>query len=426
MGQNKQTMKGKSARRARGQGMVEFALSLPLLLLVLAGLVEIANLVLLYARMETVTRESSRFGALGGTDTSVREVFFQSARDSLETQSGVIELWVVRPILDFNEGTQTYSWKGATEASKWGVDGTEPVAAVCVYPESGCENQPEWLNEQSQDILNQIKNSGATRNSAAGDRFVIAVTYYEARTILNLPFYQVPGGEKGRVPLKTVSIYRQEVAQETVNMLAGGCTALPIMINMNALAKDNIRTMNPEADARHIAREGTIFELTREPSLAWTDDEEALGTKYDFLAWQYDDQEASQLNASLDFPGNIESSEFGYAEPYEHARNYETVDRMLNLGDPVAAKDSGVWADINVLNHLEYTGKDAGGFRRAIRIILSNGKSQETVFDGPNADFRTYKVMGFAIVHVLSYEPNGILKVEFVRFDKSCGEAKAK
>ena len=58
----------KRIRNKKGQAMVEFALVLPLLLLLLFGIIEFGRLMLIYASVSTASREAARWGsAAGGT-----------------------------------------------------------------------------------------------------------------------------------------------------------------------------------------------------------------------------------------------------------------------------------------------------------------------------------------------------------------------
>jgi Flp pilus assembly protein TadG len=50
----------------KAQGMVEFALVLPLLLLVILGLIEAGRLLFIYSAVSTATREAARYGAAAG------------------------------------------------------------------------------------------------------------------------------------------------------------------------------------------------------------------------------------------------------------------------------------------------------------------------------------------------------------------------
>lgn len=56
-------------RRDRAQGMVEFALVLPLLLLVVLGVIEVGRLFVIYASVATASREAARYASAAGSNT---------------------------------------------------------------------------------------------------------------------------------------------------------------------------------------------------------------------------------------------------------------------------------------------------------------------------------------------------------------------
>ena len=59
-------------RRERAQGMVEFALALPVLLLLLMGAIEVGRMLFIYSAVATASREAARYGsAVGGNTTGV-------------------------------------------------------------------------------------------------------------------------------------------------------------------------------------------------------------------------------------------------------------------------------------------------------------------------------------------------------------------
>ncbi|MCA9986585.1 MAG: pilus assembly protein, partial [Anaerolineales bacterium] len=59
-------------RNERGQSLVETALLLPILLLIIAGLVEISNLIIAQSKTDTAARIGARFGANGGEPDGIR------------------------------------------------------------------------------------------------------------------------------------------------------------------------------------------------------------------------------------------------------------------------------------------------------------------------------------------------------------------
>lgn len=58
-----------SKRRTTAQAMVEFALALPVLLLVIYGLIETGRLIFIYASVVTAARQASRYGSATGVNT---------------------------------------------------------------------------------------------------------------------------------------------------------------------------------------------------------------------------------------------------------------------------------------------------------------------------------------------------------------------
>ena len=58
-------------RRTKGQSLVELAISLPLFLLLIAGIVEIGNLLVQRQRITTAVDQGVRFGSRGGSDEGV-------------------------------------------------------------------------------------------------------------------------------------------------------------------------------------------------------------------------------------------------------------------------------------------------------------------------------------------------------------------
>ncbi|MEJ2352363.1 MAG: pilus assembly protein [Anaerolineales bacterium] len=62
----------KGARSKAGQGMVEFALTLPVLMLLMLGIIEFGRLLFTYSAVTTAGREAARYGpAAGGLDRTI-------------------------------------------------------------------------------------------------------------------------------------------------------------------------------------------------------------------------------------------------------------------------------------------------------------------------------------------------------------------
>ncbi|WP_088007105.1 TadE/TadG family type IV pilus assembly protein [Indiicoccus explosivorum] len=59
-------------KKEDGQSLVEFALVLPLILLLLVGVIDFGRILQTHLQMELVTQEAVRLGGLGQTDEAIR------------------------------------------------------------------------------------------------------------------------------------------------------------------------------------------------------------------------------------------------------------------------------------------------------------------------------------------------------------------
>lgn len=58
-------------RRMNGQGLVEFALTLPLLLVLVLGVIEAGRMMFIYSAVTTSSREAARFGSASGSESGI-------------------------------------------------------------------------------------------------------------------------------------------------------------------------------------------------------------------------------------------------------------------------------------------------------------------------------------------------------------------
>ncbi|MEN6328104.1 MAG: TadE family protein [Syntrophomonas sp.] len=62
--------------REEGQSLVEFAMVLPLLLLLLMGIIEFGRIISAYMVINNLAREGARFAAVGKTDSQITTLLF--------------------------------------------------------------------------------------------------------------------------------------------------------------------------------------------------------------------------------------------------------------------------------------------------------------------------------------------------------------
>ncbi|MEN6391832.1 MAG: TadE family protein [Syntrophomonas sp.] len=65
--------------REEGQSLVEFAMVLPLLLLLLMGIVEFGRIISAYMIINNLAREGARFAAVGKTDSQITTLLFDES-----------------------------------------------------------------------------------------------------------------------------------------------------------------------------------------------------------------------------------------------------------------------------------------------------------------------------------------------------------
>lgn len=357
---------GSLRRNRRGQSLVEFALSLPVLLLILAATLEVGNVLTQYNRVQIAAREGARFGAAGGTDDGVEAVVKQAAAESLNTDETQMDIWVVRPVIDAVGSWSWEDWAGE-EKHVHGLTLTNPLG--------------------SGTVLNDLTSTSSYTDAGSidGERFVIVVVRYDADTILNLPFFNVPGESGGRVPVWAYTVLRQEITQEAVAQLATGCSAYPI-----AIYADQITGLS----------EGDTFALNLNvPGGSPTD-------QYGFLSWNAGYDLAGHLNAAMSFPGTSLNATEGYNE-----WGASPVDTQMHRTDMVLS-NPGTVADASaaINNHVST--------ERTLRVILYS--AAPSAADPPLSGYYEYEITGFAIVRIDSYAGN-LITFEFVRVDSSCG-----
>ena len=94
-------------RRQKGQGLVEFALALPILLLVIMAIVDFARLVVIYTAVSNGAREGSRYGSIGGleSDTSPQYLDCAGIRAAVRRSAGaVVQLSDADIVISYDDG----------------------------------------------------------------------------------------------------------------------------------------------------------------------------------------------------------------------------------------------------------------------------------------------------------------------------------
>ncbi len=389
----------KQNRRQKGQSLAEFTLVLPVLLVIVAGVLEVSNALNNYNTITAAAREAARFGAAGGSDEGIVDVAAQAlGYNSPAEANGRLEVWVVRPVADTSQ--TNWFWQGDTSRATWGA-----ASPACAFPQVA--GTPTCVltgfpGATPLATIERIQNAPRTDDTYAsgvtGTRFVAVSVYYRADSILNLPFFEVED-VSGFIPMASQAILRQEVEQSAISGLEEGCSLYPIGYDIDVTADSGTRTFAN-------AREGDVFRANRGD------------TGFEFLAWRNVTQ--ADLVASMASP-NSKDPISGYLElPVTIPQ-----DTSININDMVVLSDAiNVGAVSTVLDgHMQQPLNDSGdpvGQPRALRILVFDGGEQ---YEGGSGLYQV-QVAGFAVVRISDYDSTALnwLEVEFIRWDTTCGQ----
>ena len=419
-------------RQRRGQSLVEFALVLPILLVIVAGTLEVGNVLTLYLRVQHAAREGARFAAAGGVE--VRSIIDQSSREALELDEDYMTVWVIRPTIVAQDGSgyplapADWYWLNASAGLPWGVE------EQCIFGDRcPAASNPTPNPISAQRVLEDLPQTVTLSAPAAihDTTFAVVVVYYEVDTIPNLPFWRADSTTaEGRVPVWAYGIMAQQVENEAISLLAGGCSAYPFAISERAL-----EPYFDEMDA------GEKFELTTPLNFCHTNDGSYEVEGVGFVSWNLDMYELSNgALTSSGVPtknhraGSVTGSwvslhpDWGFNEYLDP----NPPDRELSIGDWVLGLMN---EQVGVIQ------EDLTIFRndqREMRVFVYRNREDPYTGDLQNPRLVTYDKGGgvktgmqyeigyFIILKVVDFDHTSIqenqsITWEFQRIDNSCG-----
>jgi len=400
-------------KREFGQGLVEAALFLPIFAVMLAGLIEVSQIVVAQNRVSNAARTSARFGATGGADQGMVDVMLNTITQTLEQDESVWDMWSIR-------GTVNGTGDGFTE---WRYEHVYGISNTVRYDEfDEATVQQEVLSELQTDL------NGSSPAIAAGLRIVGTYLTHDMESLLGLdaiPWLANVNSVRGLSVMRLVG-FGNDVSQ--------GCDAFPIAIHKDIrsasppgqgpnpfpLAKDfGIGSPEPEYDdfINHEprvllkdAKEGYVFYI-----------ENGFGSgNFGWLRWNSGQPDSEgTLKASLTWPGNSkdytaaksgqEIGELGRVLGFVEAHDFSDI--TMNIGDYVAAH-TGTVSSEGIRDRL------AGHIakQRVLRLIIWDQATDQ-------GNYGEYRIYGFAEFRLQGYNlaDNWIL-AEFIRWDNSCGQ----
>ncbi len=399
-------------KKQRGQSLVEVALFLPIFVILIAGVVEISQLVITQNRISNAARTGARFGANGGEDEGIVLVALNSVTQTLEMDEDRWDMWTIH-------GTTNSSGDGFTD---WTFDHNYGISQTALFSK---------VNESTiqQEILDDLQKNeqGVTNSGIAGDlRFVGTYILHDVDSIIGLDAYPALAQVSSAQALNVMRVTGLNLEPTK------GCDAFPIAVHRD------IRSVSPPGTGsnpfpapadfsnkspqplpeygnftNHVpdipldqAKEGYVFKIKNGSNpgsfgwLVWNDVTSAdANTLADSLTWPGD---SANYNVG---PGGKFA---GYQEPGD------PTDRTLNIGDWVKSSTGSINSNAarDVFNeHID--------FERQLRIIIWDTSTKVTGDD-------LYHISGFAVFRMLGYSldqsSGSWILAEFIGWDDSCGQ----
>jgi hypothetical protein len=391
--------------REHGQSLTETALFLPIFVLLLAGVVEISNLVITQNRISTAARAAARFGANGGEGGQMWVVALNSVTQTLSFNEELWDIWSIRGTVD-ESGSAFSDWQFGH-----------------IY---GLSQTVEFDNVNEAAIRQQVLAQLTQEGDPAGIEIVGAYVLHDRDAILGLNIIPSLAGMNS---IRGFSVMRRVGLLDLTP--TAGCDAFPIAI------EEGIRSVTPalyptsapggmlnrtyESFRQHgpdvpllEAREGYVY-------LIWN----GFGNgNFGWLRWnRYIWPNANTLANSLRWPGDSQDYRpVDPGNPNSPFPGFEEVgdptDRQLNIGDRVATNNGTANADQvrTQLNAHVTRG-------RQLRLIVWRSEPGGFYEGNQGNDPSWYRVARFAVFSLHGYSPpQDWILAEFIRWDGSCGQ----
>lgn len=411
--------------RQWGQSLVELALFFPIFLIIVAGLVEVSNIVVTQNRVNNAARVGSRFGANGGENVGMSMAALNAVTQTLQLEQDLWDIWAIR-------GTVNPAGTGFV-AGSWEFDHVYGLGQTRAF-----DNVAEATIQQ--EVLERLQTDQAGNSSqpsiAGGLQFVGVYAIHDINSILGLD--ALPN-LVGLNSVRALSVMRAESGAIETSV---GCDAFPIVIH------EGVRSVLPPGQAGgdnrwpttisyptnpplnyarltsrgHLpdipfleAREGYVYKIQNGSGpgnfgwLAWNVCESSGTDLADALTWPGNSRDYRPLPGGCN-PGGFTPRVRGYVEPGD------PNDREMHIGDWVAGSTGTVNSSAGqaaLQSHI-----DRG---RHLRLLY-----YETANDlgGSNA---AYRIKGFVVMRLVAYHlpPGGggsWIMAEFIRWENSCGQ----
>lgn len=380
-------------RKESGQSLVETALFLPVLILLVAGVVEVSHIAITANRVTTAARNGARFGAQGGEDIGIRNVALNTVTQTLQLAPDGWDMWVVRANTD-DSGNITEDNFSATHV--YGTGSTQVYSAT--------ETSAYWADIRTEIETELGLDEYSNPANAAGLTVVGLLIVHDIQSILGLDIIPALTGMN---TVRGFAVMRNSALATTVTQSTGCTGVFPLIVDngVRSIDEDFYNTLGLSRNYNEYPNHQEDVELLqgREGYLYWLQ----TGTSSQNVGLLQWDPAASPplLNDSLEWPGNSQN----YHEPGD-----PDFDQTLHVGDRVQHSTESLAAASSALNDHVSTG-------RTLRLPLWNGEPGGGGYVGTGGDDHFF-VDGFAVFRIRAYSSTWIL-FELFRIDESCGQS---
>lgn len=413
-------------RQEDGQSLAEAALILPVLIILIAGVVEVSHMAVTQSRITSAARSGARFGANGGEDTGMVETTLRTAIETIGDDESVWDIWIIRAQVDD---------MGDIPIDDFSFDHVYGLGQTSRFTDTSTITFTNDLRLKIEAQLQLDESATPGGADSSGLRVVGVYALYDIDSIIGLNILPNLAGLRS---MKGYSIMRQASLAASVNLTSGCNGVFPLILH------EQTRNMNELEFG--VLVEGNFTYPTGSNEPRWEDfvvppdlngdgfpdsldiSEGIEGVAYYFpyapfaaqsMGWlRWNDSitgvggGSSILNESLLWPGNNTlyagqpgdtpaGALRGYAEPGDPTDTTMHLNDWV-VGEPSDFTASGVLGTLN--NHIDS--------ERALRVVL-----WEPAPSGGN-----YVISGFAIFRIAGYQTNNWILLEFVRMDRSCGQ----
>jgi hypothetical protein len=209
-------------RKDRGQSLVEIALFLPILIIVLAGLVEVSNLLVTQNRVTTASRIAAGFGAANFSESNWAELDAGSCVGGTACAMGTVAINTVTETLDLSpEVWDVWSINATFDDAG---DAFELFTHTHAYGIYDVISEVEWtqiISDVQADMITDLKDGSADTENLS---VVASIAYHDIGTILGIPLWQWSGLQT----IRGLTVMRVDEIPAFI-----GCPILPIAIRMD-------------------------------------------------------------------------------------------------------------------------------------------------------------------------------------------------